>query len=102
MPCSAKSMNICETCNKGKGCELDNRGKLCIVGSKLGFEVEDEWSPPKLKHKFSRREKYLPKIDARADMVHECSSFSRVHFSFRGSKCSASIHRHCKDGSRRF
>lgn len=65
MLCSAKSTDTCMTCNnrKGKGYELDTRRKLCFLGNKLGFEVEDEWTPPKLKQQFSRRQKYLPKID---------------------------------------
>ena len=65
MPCSAKSSDICKECGKrkGKGYELDIRRKLCFMGSKLGFEVEEEWTPLKLKQKFSREEKYLPRID---------------------------------------
>ena len=65
MSCAAKSTDICMTCKnrKGKGYELDIRRKLCFLGNRLGFEVEDEWTPPKLIKQFSRREKYLPRID---------------------------------------
>lgn len=65
MPCAARSIDVCEMCNKrkGKGYELDVRKKLCFLGSNLGFEVEEEWTPPKLKQKFSREQKYLPRID---------------------------------------
>jgi len=61
----AKSLNDCMKCNKrkGKGDEQILRKKLCYLGNLLGFNVDEEWTPPKLKEQFSRREKYLPKID---------------------------------------